>query len=352
MVLKSRTTLEDAGIQYRVASFSELSAAEVYSMLELRQRVFVLEQECLFPDIDGADQDFLHLLAFDGSKLVGYTRIGDVGLSYPDALTIGRVIIEESYRGRGLAYPLMRESIDAARGRYGMLPITIGAQAHLQGLYRHIGFVASSSEYDEDGIMHIDMTLEAPSSSGGEQQELSKPQAVEKEAAPRTVAPSVGKVVPTNAASSRRSGNVMMGLFDELRKAFENEEFKEDDQRVRASHILCKGDDDIERVTEIMAELGGRVQQEPDKLVPIFAELARRESECSSSSVGGDLGLFGPGKMVQEFDAVLFPEDAAQAPPAGAVLGPVVTEFGCHLILVTKREVNRDQIEEKLARND
>ena len=190
-----------------------------------------------------------------------------------------------------------------------------------------------------------------PPSSGGEQQALSTPQAAEA-AATRAVAPSVGKVVPTNAAGSRRSGNVIMGLFDELKKAFENEEFKEDDQRVRASHILCKGDDDIERVTEIMAELGGRVQQEPDKLVPIFAELARRESECSSSSVGGDLGLFGPGKMVQEFDAVLFPEDAAQAPPAGAVLGPVVSEFGCHLILVTKREVNRDQVEEKLARND
>ena len=56
--------------------------------------------------------------------------------------------------------------------------------------------------------------------------------------------------------------------------------------------------------------------------------------------------------MVAEFDAVLFPEDAASAPPAGAVVGPVVTEFGCHVILVTKREQNRDQIEEKLARND
>ena len=67
---------------------------------------------------------------------------------------------------------------------------------------------------------------------------------------------------------------------------------------------------------------------------------------------GGDLGLFGPGKMVQEFDAALFPEDEASAPPPGSVVGPVVTDFGAHLILVTKREVNRDQVEEKLARND
>ena len=143
-----------------------------------------------------------------------------------------------------------------------------------------------------------------------------------------------------------------MGLFDAFAAAFSNEEFKEDDQRVRASHILCKGDDDIERITAVMAELGERVNQQPDSLAQTFADLARRESECSSSSMGGDLGLFGPGKMVAEFDAVLFPKDAASAPPSGAVVGPVITEFGCHVILLTKREQNRDQVEEKLARND
>ena len=143
-----------------------------------------------------------------------------------------------------------------------------------------------------------------------------------------------------------------MGLFDSLAGAFANEEFKEDDQRVRASHILCKGDDDIERIAAIMGELGERVQQQPTSIGSIFAELARRESECSSKTMGGDLGTFGPGKMVAEFDEVLFPAETESAPPPGAVLGPVVTEFGCHVILVTKREVNRDQVEEKLARND
>lgn len=143
-----------------------------------------------------------------------------------------------------------------------------------------------------------------------------------------------------------------MGLFDGLAAAFVNEEFKEDDQRVRASHILIKGDDDVETITQLMGELGTRVEAEPDRLGSIFAEIARRESSCGSASSGGDLGLFGPGKMVREFDAVLFPDDPDAAPPAGAVLGPIVTEFGCHLILVTKREVSREQIEEKLARND
>ena len=135
-----------------------------------------------------------------------------------------------------------------------------------------------------------------------------------------------------------------------LAKAFANEEFKEDDQRVRASHILVKGDDDVDKIVELMGELGQRVGADQTKLGPVFAELARRESTCGSAAQGGDLGLFGPGKMVKEFDDVLFPEE--NAPPPGALLGPVVTEFGCHLILVTKREVNRDQVEEKLARND
>jgi len=99
-----------------------------------------------------------------------------------------------------------------------------------------------------------------------------------------------------------------------------------------------------------MGEIGQRVGSDATQLGPIFAEVARRESMCSSKAQGGDLGLFGPGKMVPEFDAALFPE--TNPPPAGAMLGPIVTEFGCHVILVTKREVNRDQIEEKLARND
>ena len=140
--------------------------------------------------------------------------------------------------------------------------------------------------------------------------------------------------------------------FSGLAKAFANEEFKEDDQRVRASHILVKGDDDIETIMSLMSEIGERVEKAPDQLGPIFAEVARRSSECSSAAQGGDLGMFGPGKMVQEFDEVLFPEDSSAAPPPGAVLGPVVTEFGCHVILVTKRELNRDQVEQKLARND
>lgn len=151
---------------------------------------------------------------------------------------------------------------------------------------------------------------------------------------------------------------LQMGLFDGISKAFSNQEFKSEDQRVRASHILIKGDDVSEvlgKVKQIMGELNERMLQqeggnESNSLQPIFADLARRESQCPSATQGGDLGLFSPGKMVKEFDEVIFPEE--NAPPVGSILGPVVTDFGCHVILVTQRETNRDQVEEKLARND
>ena len=157
------------------------------------------------------------------------------------------------------------------------------------------------------------------------------------------LAPAAALLLPTVPP---RCSTVRMGLFDNLAKAFSNEDFAEDDKRVRASHILCKGDDDVERIAKLMAEIGQKVEQQPAELRRIFADVARRESECSSKSMGGDLGTFGPGKMVAEFDAVLFPDDAAAEPPVGAIVGPVVTEFGCHVILVTNREMNRDQVEE------
>lgn len=91
---------------------------------------------------------------------------------------------------------------------------------------------------------------------------------------------------------------------------------------------------------------------------PIFSILAKRESQCNSAALGGDLGSFAPGKMVREFDAVIFPNEGMEGgeqvapPPVGSLLGPVITDFGMHMILITERNMNRDQVEEKLARND
>eukprot|EP00563_Minutocellus_polymorphus_P018092 CAMPEP_0197725814 /NCGR_PEP_ID=MMETSP1434-20131217/11282_1 /TAXON_ID=265543 /ORGANISM="Minutocellus polymorphus, Strain CCMP3303" /LENGTH=191 /DNA_ID=CAMNT_0043311511 /DNA_START=92 /DNA_END=667 /DNA_ORIENTATION=- len=157
------------------------------------------------------------------------------------------------------------------------------------------------------------------------------------------------------ASPTRSSVTLRMGMFDGIAKAFSNQDFKEQDQQVRASHILIKGQDDdimIKKTFRVMREMNERIAAEPDNLRQIFAEFARRESQCPSAAQGGDLGLFGKGKMVPEFDEALFPDDLERVPPPGAVVGPVITDFGCHVILVTERKENNDQVEEKLARND
>lgn len=155
---------------------------------------------------------------------------------------------------------------------------------------------------------------------------------------------------------------LQMGLFDGITKAFTNADFKVQDQRVRASHILLKGSDidaSLDKIKTLLAEINDRAPStenmggdEQQQLVSVFAELARSNSQCSSATQGGDLGLFAPGVMAQEFDDALFPPGPATAPPVGSVIGPVVTDFGIHLILVTQREEDKNQVEEKLARND
>jgi parvulin-like peptidyl-prolyl isomerase len=157
---------------------------------------------------------------------------------------------------------------------------------------------------------------------------------------------------PSSLSTPRQAVTALhMGWFD---KAFGNRDYKDQDVRVRASHILIKGGDNgLETIDDLMGEILDRTRDQPDLLRQVFAEVAQRESQCSSAAQGGDLGLFGKGKMVKEFDWILFPDDPTRsAPPAGTMVGPVLTEFGCHAILVTQRELNRDQVEEKLARKD
>ena len=144
------------------------------------------------------------------------------------------------------------------------------------------------------------------------------------------------------AALQVRCGGVAMGLFDGLKAAFANEEFKEDDQRVRASHILVKGDDDVDKIVELMGELGQRVGADQTQLGPVFAELARRESTCGSAAQGGALGSFRPGEMVKEFEAYCFDP----ATELGA-LGVIDSEFGTHLVRLEKQNLG---VEEGRAR--
>mmetsp|Transcript_3747 Transcript_3747/g.6830 ORF Transcript_3747/g.6830 Transcript_3747/m.6830 type:complete len:192 (-) Transcript_3747:265-840(-) len=157
------------------------------------------------------------------------------------------------------------------------------------------------------------------------------------------------------SASRGCSTSLSMGLFDGIAKAFSNSDFKAQDQRVGASHILIKGDDSdqvLGTIKNLMGEIQARAGEGDEPLSRVFGELARRESQCPSKDKGGDLGMFAKGAMVKEFDLALFPDDAALEPQAGNIIGPVITDFGAHIIFVTKRDVNKDQVEEKLARND
>ena len=139
-------------LRWHDRTFSALSAAELYAITALRERVFVVEQNCVYLDADGADPQCRHLWAADGDAIHAYCRIVPAGLKFPEA-SIGRVITAPAARGTGLGRELMTRAIAAS----GAGPIRIGAQAHLEKFYGALGFVRASDVYDEDGIPHIEM---------------------------------------------------------------------------------------------------------------------------------------------------------------------------------------------------
>ena len=136
--------------------FNALSPKELYDALQLRSQVFVVEQNCVFLDPDGKDEQCAHVLFYQEKELVAYARIVPAGLSYPSA-SLGRIITSEAVRGTGLGKVLVQYSIDALTAIYGVCPIEIGAQLYAKGFYAQFGFVEQGEVYDEDGIDHIHM---------------------------------------------------------------------------------------------------------------------------------------------------------------------------------------------------
>lgn len=146
--------------QWTCKSFQELSADELYSILRLRSEVFVVEQNCVFLDMDNKDQSCYHIMGWDGTNLVASTRLVPKGKSYLDFHSIGRVVNSPDYRGQGLGKELMEYSIAKCVEYFGNGPIKIGAQLYLKKFYESLGFVQTSDVYDEDGIDHIEMIRE------------------------------------------------------------------------------------------------------------------------------------------------------------------------------------------------
>jgi ElaA protein len=144
-------------LAWRCLPFNALHARTLYRLLQLRTEVFVMEQNCTFQDMDGADLACFHLLgeSRDGT-LLGYARLVPAGLKFPE-VSVGRVISAQAARGTGLGHMLMGGAVRAAHGLWGEQPIRIGAQARLQAFYRQHGFEPASGIYLEDGIDHIEM---------------------------------------------------------------------------------------------------------------------------------------------------------------------------------------------------
>lgn len=139
--------------------FNELTTIELYAILQLRSEVFVVEQNCVYQDIDGKDTKSTHLMAWHNDKLVAYTRLVPPGVSFTEA-SIGRVITSPFYRGLGIGITLLEKSIAHILVTYDTNKIRIGAQLYLKKFYEGFGFVAEGDEFLEDGIPHIEMLLE------------------------------------------------------------------------------------------------------------------------------------------------------------------------------------------------
>jgi ElaA protein len=160
--LSGVTVLPGGGdIQWRCLPFHALSAHTLYRLLCLRSEVFVVEQNCVFLDMDGVDAQCLHVLGEvvdqDGTAhLHASTRLVPPGVAFAEA-SIGRVVTAPAARGGGMGHALMAESLRLLERVWGPQPVRIGAQSHLEAFYHRHGFVSDNKPYIEDGIPHIEM---------------------------------------------------------------------------------------------------------------------------------------------------------------------------------------------------
>ena len=150
-------------IDWRIAAFAQLTPREVHDIFQARVAVFVVEQDCVFQDLDGLDPECWHLLGRENGELVAYCRLVPPGTKFAEP-SIGRVITVAAIRGRGAGRELMVEAIRRAEKLWPGKAIRVAAQRHLERFYAGLGFVTASEPYDEDGIAHIDMLRPASAS--------------------------------------------------------------------------------------------------------------------------------------------------------------------------------------------
>jgi ElaA protein len=145
--------------QFKIKPFAALSATEVYQTLQLRSEVFVVEQNCVYQDIDGKDEKALHLIGTINDTIVAYARLFAPG-DYFGHASIGRVVVSQEYRAHKFGHTLMKEAIAGIQQHFGTGEITISAQLYLEKFYQSHGFTRHGEAYMEDGIPHIKMMRE------------------------------------------------------------------------------------------------------------------------------------------------------------------------------------------------
>lgn len=143
-------------IRWQWCSLEDLSARQIYALFAARSAVFIVEQNCPYQDLDGADIEAEHLIAWSGADAAACLRLLAPGVKFVER-SIGRVLTTRAFRGSGLGRELMTRAVARCDERYPSEAIRIGAQAHLERFYGAFGFVRTSDVYMEDGIPHVEM---------------------------------------------------------------------------------------------------------------------------------------------------------------------------------------------------
>ena len=146
-------------IEIKVKSFEALTKQELYNLLQLRSEVFVVEQDCVYQDLDGNDEKSLHVLGYKNMKIVAYTRIFKPG-DYFELASIGRVVVAKNERQHKYGFDIMNASAEAIKTHFNETNIKISAQVYLKKFYNTLGYKEVGEEYLEDNIPHIAMLKE------------------------------------------------------------------------------------------------------------------------------------------------------------------------------------------------
>lgn len=146
-------------MNFKLKTFDQLTNTELYNILQERTNVFIVEQNCPYPEIDGKDTQSYHLYKEENGEVVAYLRILPPGVSYAE-LSIGRVLVKKEYRGQRLAHELMVRALQFISDELNETTVKIQAQDYLRNFYGSFGFEAISEVYLEDSIPHVDMLLQ------------------------------------------------------------------------------------------------------------------------------------------------------------------------------------------------